>query len=87
MNSVEKERGAFLRRIRELTSPEALGITQGSRRRTPGLKREEVAEWAGISSTWYTWIEQGRTVHVSDKVLSKLADLLGMSEAQRNYLF
>ncbi|MHB8368982.1 MAG: helix-turn-helix transcriptional regulator [Leptospirales bacterium] len=82
-----KELGQFLRVLRERISPEAMGFSAGGRRRTPGLRREEVAELCGISSTWYTWIEQGRKVSVSAKVLERLAISFELSDAERFYLF
>ena len=57
------------------------------RRRTPGLRREEVAQLSGISATWYTWMEQGRNVSVSPAVLDRLAKALQLTAAERNYLF
>ncbi|VFS87666.1 Uncharacterised protein [Kluyvera cryocrescens] len=62
--------GAFLRVKRENTSPEMLGIPIISRRRTKGLRREEVAQMSAISTTWYTWLEQGRDITVSAQTLS-----------------
>ena len=57
------------------------------RRRTPGLRREEIAQLAGLSTTWYTWIEQGREVSVSPAALARLAKTLQLSPAERIYLF
>src|SRR3546814_10573842 len=59
----------------------------GARRRTPGLRREELAQLCGISVTWYTWIEQGRDVSVSASVLARLATVLSLARAERHYLF
>ncbi|MGE5146749.1 MAG: helix-turn-helix domain-containing protein, partial [Candidatus Eiseniibacteriota bacterium] len=56
----QHELGDFLRAQREKLTPAALGLPPGTRRRTPGLRREEVAQLAGLSVTWYTWLEQGR---------------------------
>lgn len=64
----------------------SLGEGRG-RRRTPGLRREEVAQRAGISTTWYTWLEQGRDVALSADALARLAEGLGLSAAERGYLF
>jgi transcriptional regulator with XRE-family HTH domain len=72
----------FLRTHRAKVSPSVRG-----RRRTPGLRREEVAELAGISGTWYTWMEQGRDVSVSPATLDRLAKALQLSAAERTYLF
>ncbi|CVE94808.1 Uncharacterised protein [Serratia marcescens] len=60
-----KALGAFLRAHRERITPEMLGLPSSSRRRTSGLRREELAQISGISATWYTWIEQGREVSIS----------------------
>ena len=79
--------GEFLRSVRARVSPQAVGMPAGARRRTPGLRREEVAQLAGISVTWYTWIEQGRDVSVSAAVWSRLAGVLQMNRAERHYLF
>jgi transcriptional regulator with XRE-family HTH domain len=87
MNARPKALGQFLRGMRERIAPEAVGFPERRRRRTPGLRREEVAELSGISATWYSWIEQGRDVSVSAKVLERLADALGLSDAERFYLF
>lgn len=79
--------GAFLRVKRENTSPEMLGIPVLSRRRTKGLRREEVAQMSGISTTWYTWLEQGREITVSAQTLSGIANALRLKPAEREYLF
>ena len=78
--------GDFLRAARERLAPADFGLPQG-RRRTKGLRREEVATLCGISPTWYTWIEQGRTIAVSVSALARLAEGLGLSTAERAYLF
>lgn len=79
--------GRFLRARRERLSPSAMGLPGGRRRRTPGLRREEVAGLCGVSTTWYTWIEQGRDVSVSPQALARLALALHLSRAERAYLF
>lgn len=79
--------GTFLRALRERQSPADFGLAAGSRRRTPGLRREELAQLCGLSVTWYTWIEQGRDVSVSPSALARLARGLRLSRAERNYLF
>ena len=80
--------GAFLRRHRERTTPAEAGIQGGSaRRRTPGLRREELAQLCGISPTWYTWLEQGRDVSVSPAALARVAEALHLTAAERAYLF
>lgn len=75
--------GEFVRAHRERLRP---GATPG-RRRTPGLRREELASQAGISPTWCAWIEQGREVQASPQALSRLAHALALSRAERAYLF
>ena len=79
--------GAFLRVLRERQSPADHGLASGPRRRTPGLRREEVAQLCGLSVTWYTWIEQGRDVSISPAALARLARGLRLSRAERRYLF
>lgn len=78
---------AFLRALRERRSPAEFGLAAGARRRTPGLRREEVAQLCALSVTWYTWIEQGRDVSVSESTLARLARGLRLSRAERSYLF
>lgn len=85
-----KALGEFIKSQREQTPPALAGLshlTHGSRRRTPGLRREEVAQLCGISVTWYTWIEQGRTDSISPQALSRIADALHLPRAKRAYLF
>jgi transcriptional regulator with XRE-family HTH domain len=82
-----RELGDFIRAQREQLSPAALGLLAARRRRTPGLRREEIAELAGLSTTWYTWIEQGRDVSVSPTALARLAAALRLGRAERAYLF
>lgn len=82
-----KALGAFLRTQRENTPPALLGMPVTARRRTRGLRREEVAQLSGISTTWYTWIEQGRDITVSAQTLSNIATALKMKPAERHYLF
>jgi transcriptional regulator with XRE-family HTH domain len=79
--------GAFIRSHRERLAPHELGIARGVRRRTPGLRREEVAQRAGLSPTWYTWLEQGRRVSLSAHALARVASALNLSPAERRYLF
>lgn len=87
--SVEQRRafGDFVRAHRENVTPAALGLPQGHRRRTPGLRREELAQLCGLSTTWFTWIEQGRDVSVSPSALARLANALRLKRAERTYLF
>ncbi len=70
-----RELGAFLRSRRERLAPDEVGLPGSPRRRTPGLRRGEVAELAGISSSWYAWLEQGR-VRTSEQVLRSVARAL-----------
>ncbi len=78
--------GEFLRARRDRLRPEDFQLPRG-RRRAPGLRREEVAQLCGISPTWYTWIEQGRTTSISVATLTAIADGLRLSRAERAYLF
>jgi transcriptional regulator with XRE-family HTH domain len=77
----------FLRRRRALVSPESAGIASNGRRRTPGLRREEVAQIAGVGLSWYTWLEQGRDIRPSAQVLDALARALRLSAPERGHLF
>lgn len=79
--------GNFLRARRAQLRPQDFGLPPGQRRRTPGLRREEVAQLCGISPTWLTWIEQGRTRSVSVPTLIAIARGLRLSRAEREYLF
>ncbi|WP_215780059.1 helix-turn-helix domain-containing protein [Paludibacterium sp. B53371] len=79
--------GTFLRAIRARLQPQEVGLPPGQRRRTPGLRREEVALLCGISPTWYTWLEQGRVSSPSGPTLQAIARGLKLSLAERHYLF
>jgi transcriptional regulator with XRE-family HTH domain len=81
-----RELGSFLRARRERTSPADVGLPGSPRRRTPGLRREELATLAGISTTWYTFLEQGRDVRPSRQVLTAIADALRLAEPERAHL-
>jgi transcriptional regulator with XRE-family HTH domain len=85
MDVIDQRRtlGEFVRAHREHLQPEG----QPGRRRTPGLRREELAVRAGISATWCTWIEQGRDVQPSAQTLARLAAALALTRAERAYLF
>ena len=87
MDTRRKELAEFLQALRQRGSPEEFGFPAGARRRTQGLRREEVAQLADISATWYTWIEQGREVNVSADALERLATALKLSKSERTYLF
>ena len=86
-DSRRRELGAFLRSRRERLTPSATGIATGMRRRTPGLRREEVAMIAGVGTTWYTWLEQGRDVRPSVEVLTALCEALRLDAAEKRHLF
>lgn len=90
MRTMERTRpdlSAFLRAHRERLSPADVGLPSGNRRRTPGLRREEVAALAGVGLTWYTWLEQGRDIGVSSHFLDNLARVLKLDAAERRHLF
>jgi transcriptional regulator with XRE-family HTH domain len=76
----------FLRTRRAALRPDDVGLPRGGRRRTPGLRREEVAQLAGVGTTWYTWLEQGREVRASLDVLEALARALRLTAAERAHL-
>ncbi|PWI43930.1 helix-turn-helix transcriptional regulator [Streptomyces sp. ICBB 8177] len=76
----------FLRSRRNRLTPSDVGIVAGSRRRAPGLRREEVAQLSGVSVTWYTWLEQARDITVSRQVLESLASTLKLDRAERRHL-
>jgi transcriptional regulator with XRE-family HTH domain len=81
------ELAEFLRSRRERISPEEVGLPAGSRRRTPGLRREEVAALAGVGLSWYTWLEQGRDISVSATFLDNLSRTLKLDATERRHLF
>ncbi len=80
------ELGEFLRAHREAVSPEMVKLPRGRGRRTPGLRREEVALLAGVSVTWYTWLEQGRRINASTDVLRAIGRALRLDEAGQEHL-
>jgi transcriptional regulator with XRE-family HTH domain len=84
--ATENSVGAYLRDRRTRLDPAALGFPM-TRRRTPGLRREEVAQRANISATWYTWLEQGRGGAPSADVLDRLSGALMLTDAEREHLF
>ena len=88
MNSERQRtvRASFLKARRAGLSPSDVGLPSGARRRTPGLRREEVAQLADIDITWYTWLEQGRDTKVSDDALTRIADALRLTPDERIYL-
>ncbi|HEX6484149.1 MAG TPA: helix-turn-helix transcriptional regulator [Ktedonobacteraceae bacterium] len=77
----------FLRTRRMRLSPEQVGLRSGGRRRTPGLRREEVAQLANVGVSWYTLLEQGRDIHPSSEVLHSIADALQLTPDERQHLF
>ncbi len=81
------ELSAFLRSRRERITPAQAGLPAGGRRRTPGLRREEVAQLAGVGVTWYTWLEQGRDIKVSDQVLDAISRTLMLDRDERAHLY
>lgn len=85
--SARAELGAFLRSRRERLSPQGLGLPAGGRRRTPGLRREEVAMLAGVGVTWYTWLEQGREINPSPEVLDAVCRALRLDPDERNHVW
>lgn len=78
--------GAFLRARRESLDPARLGLPRAGRRRTPGLRREEVAALADVGVTWYTWLEQGRPVRASARVLTAIAGALQCSDVETGHV-
>jgi transcriptional regulator with XRE-family HTH domain len=81
-----REIADFLRSRRLRRQPEELGLPRGRRRRTPGLRREEVAGAAGVSAEWYTWLEQARDVHPSSDVLHRIAAALRLEPSESRHL-
>jgi len=81
------ELAAFLRARRERVTPADVGLPPGPRRRTPGLRREEVAQLAGVGVTWYTWLEQGRPINASVQVLDAIAAVLRLGTSERWHLY
>ncbi len=80
------ELAEFLRARREAVQPHQVGLPDTGRRRTPGLRREEVAMLAGVSLTWYTWLEQGRRINASPDVLAAIGRALQLDEAGIDHL-
>jgi transcriptional regulator with XRE-family HTH domain len=81
-----EELADFLRTKRASLQPEEVGLPEGGRRRTPGLRREEVALLAGVGTTWYTWLEQGRDVRASLEVLEAVSRALRLTPAERAHV-
>ncbi|HET6740249.1 MAG TPA: helix-turn-helix transcriptional regulator, partial [Kribbella sp.] len=87
MTDRRTELGEFLKARRARVSPEDVGLPAGGRRRTPGLRREELAQLAGVGVTWYTWLEQGRPINASGQVLDAVAGTLRLSSIEREHLY
>jgi transcriptional regulator with XRE-family HTH domain len=86
-NELRSELANFLRTRRNHLLPEEVGLPRVARRKTAGLRREEVAQLTGVGVTWYTWLEQGRDIHVSTQVLESLAHTFRLTPAEKAYLF
>ncbi|MDA1358624.1 helix-turn-helix transcriptional regulator [Glycomyces luteolus] len=82
-----RELADFVRSRRERLTPEVVGLPPGRRRRTPGLRREEVAQLASVGVSWYTWLEQARDITVSPQVLDAIARALRLDAPERSHLF
>src|SRR5215831_5047729 len=82
-----RELGDFLRSRRARIAPEDAGLISGGRRRTPGLRREEVAQLASVGVTWYTWLEQGRPINASADVVDAICRALRLDATEREHLF
>jgi transcriptional regulator with XRE-family HTH domain len=85
--ATQNKLGEFIRAHRERIQPEDIGLPDGGRRRTPGLRREELAQLCSVSPTWLTWLEQGRQVSASAKTLTRIAEVMHLTAAERAYLF
>jgi MmyB-like transcription regulator ligand binding domain/Helix-turn-helix domain len=81
------ELASFLRSRRERITPEQVGLPPGRRRRTPGLRREEVAQLAAVGVTWYTWLEQAREIQISAQVADSIARALMLDPNERAHVF
>ena len=84
--TARRELAEFLGSRRRQLDPRTLGLPAGGNRRTPGLRREEVALLAGVSHTWYTWLEQGRDIRPSRSVIDAVARTLTLSPAEHEYV-
>lgn len=87
MDARRRELAAFLTTRRERLTPADVGIPDVGRRRVRGLRREEVAQLAAISTTWYTWLEQARDVTISAQVAESISRALRLDEAEQRHLF
>ena len=86
-STADNQRSAFLKRCRARLKPEDVGLPAATRTRTAGLRREDVAAISGVSASWYTWLEQGRPIRVSDDVLDRVCQSLRLSNDERIYLY
>jgi transcriptional regulator with XRE-family HTH domain len=87
LSRTKNELSEFLTRHRKKLTPADVGLPSHGRRRTPGLRREEVAAKAGVGLTWYTWFEQGRDIRVSESFLLSVAYALKLDDAECSHLF
>lgn len=87
LRRTKNELSEFLIRHRNKLTPADVGLPAGGRRRTPGLRREEVAALAGVGLTWYTWFEQGRDIQVSEAFLLSVARTLKLGDSECSHLF
>ena len=86
-SAIDRQRAEFLRSCRARIKPSDLGLPEPQRRRTEGLRREDVAALSGVSVAWYTWLEQGRQMRVSDEVLERICHTFRLTDDERTYLF
>ena len=86
-SGVDNQRSEFLRLCRARIRPSEVGLTNAPRTRSGGLRREDVAAVSGVSASWYTWLEQGRDMRVSDEVLERICHTFRLTEDERVYLF
>ena len=84
---IDRQRAEFLRSCRARIKPADLGLPAPQRKRTEGLRREDVAALSGVSVAWYTWLEQGREMRVSDEVLERICHTFRLTDDERSYLF
>lgn len=83
----QKELGQFLRSRRERLKPDTAQLSRHPRRRTPGWRREELAEEAGVGVTWYTWLEQGRDIRASPEAMRRICRALHLDKEETRYAF
>lgn len=86
-STIDRQRSQFLRQCRARLEPGQLGLPESRRARGGGVRREDVAAHAGVSISWYTWLEQGRAIRVSDEVLERISRTLRLSATEHTYLF